>query len=80
METRYPIILVHGLAVRDCIFMKPFGQIERILKIQGHKVFRSKIESFAPIEHNAEVLKQEILKLEEEYGVDKVNIVAHSKG
>ena len=80
MDTRYPIILVHGLAVRDCVFMKPFGQIERILKIQGYKVSRSKIEAFAPIEHNADVLKKEILKILEEHGVDKVNIIAHSKG
>ena len=80
MNTRYPIILVHGLAVRDCIFMKPFGQIERILKIEGFNVSRSKIDAFAPIEQNAESLKEEILKIVKEHGVDKVNIVAHSKG
>lgn len=80
MNTRYPIILVHGLAVRDCIFMKPFGQIERILKIEGFNVNRSKVDAFATIEHNAESLKEEILKICEEHGVDKVNIIAHSKG
>ena len=80
MQTAYPIILVHGLAVRDCIFMKPFGQIERKLKEEGFVVSRSKVEAFAPIEHNAEVLKKEILKILEENNVDKVNIIAHSKG
>ena len=80
MNTRYPIVLVHGMAVKDVFFMKAFGQIDRILRIEGFKVYKSKVDSFATIENNAAVLKKEILKINEELGCEKVNIIAHSKG
>lgn len=80
MKTKYPIILVHGIMIKDIFFLKAFGQIDRILKIQGHNVSKSNIDGVGTIESNAAMLKEEILKICEEFGVDKVNIIAHSKG
>lgn len=36
MISRYPIILVHGIALKDNIFFKSFGRIEKILKKEGY--------------------------------------------
>ncbi len=35
MKTRYPIILVHGLGMRDTFFMKSWGRIDTVLRDQG---------------------------------------------
>ena len=80
MKTRYPIVLVHGLGMRDCFFMKAWGRIDRILRIQGHTVYKSNVDAFATVETNAAVLKTEIEAILRETGAEKVNIIAHSKG
>lgn len=80
MNTKYPIILVHGIAIKDFLFIKSFGDIDRILRIEGFKVYKSKVDGFGIVENNAEILKQEILKIIEENKCEKVNIIAHSKG
>ncbi|MBR3109349.1 MAG: hypothetical protein IKH30_19515 [Clostridia bacterium] len=80
MKTRYPIVLVHGLAMKDTFFMKSFGRIDRILRIQGYTVFKSKIDAVGSVESNAAQLRDEINWIIRETGSDKVNIIAHSKG
>ena len=79
MNTKYPIILVHGVALKDLFFLKSFGEIDRILKIKGFKVYKSNVDSFGTIENNASILKEEILDILNKEDVDKVNIIAHSK-
>ena len=80
MKTKYPIILVHGIALKDFKFVKSFGEIDRILRIQGHVVYKANIDGFGSISNNAMELKEEILKILEIEKVDNVNIIAHSKG
>ena len=80
MKTKYPIILVHGIALKDFKFLKSFGEIDRILRIQGYTVYKAKIDGFGTILNNAMQLKEEILKILEVEGACKVNIIAHSKG
>jgi hypothetical protein len=80
MKTKYPIILVHGIALKDFKFLKSFGEIDRILRIQGYSVYKAKTDGFGSIANNAMQLKEEIVKILEAEGVDKVNIIAHSKG
>ncbi len=80
MKTRYPILLVHGFAMKDTFFMRSFGRIDRILCIQGHHVFTSKIDAVGSVEGNAQQLKEEIERICAETGAEKVNIIAHSKG
>ena len=80
MKTRYPIVLVHGLAMRDTFFMKSWGSIDRILRIQGYDVYKSQVDAFGTVKTNAAQLKEEILTVLRKTGTDKVNIITHSKG
>ncbi|MBQ8296055.1 MAG: hypothetical protein IJX87_06460 [Clostridia bacterium] len=80
MTSRYPIVLAHGLMLRDIQFFKAFGRIEKILKTEGFVVYTADTDGVGTIENNAAQLAafvEDILKKE---GVDKVNIIAHSKG
>jgi triacylglycerol lipase len=78
--TKYPIILVHGIALRETKFIRAFGKIEYTLKEAGYSVYTAGTDGFGTIESNAEQLKQIILEVLTSSGADKVNIIAHSKG
>lgn len=80
MQTKYPILLVHGIALKDIWFFKAFHRIARILRIQGHHVYIAKQDGFGTIETNAEQLKKEIETILIKENAEKVNIIAHSKG
>ena len=80
MNTRYPIVLVHGLGIRDVLFLKSWGRIDRILRIQGYTVYKSAVDAMGSVETNAARLRDEIGVIRAETGADKVNIIAHSKG
>ncbi len=78
--TRYPVILVHGIILKDNIFFKSFGKIEKKLKQRGFSVSTAPTDGFGTIENNAAQLKGYIEKILEKEHAEKVNIVAHSKG
>lgn len=80
MKCKYPIILVHGIALKDVKFFKAFGRIENILKEEGNIVYTSVTDGFGTIENNAQQLKEQILEILEKHNVDKVNLICHSKG
>lgn len=79
-KTRYPIVLVHGIVLKDIAFFKAFGRIEKILKRAGYTVYTAKTDGFGTIENNAAQLKTHIDKILKAEHADKVNIIAHSKG
>ena len=78
--TKYPIILVHGLAIKQSKVIKAFGKIERVLQNNGYTVFVADIDAFGTIENNAEQLKAFVLSVLATTQKSKVNIIAHSKG
>ena len=80
MKTKYPIILVHGIIVKELKFFKAFGKIEKTLKDEGFSVYTSLTDGFGSISNNANQLKKQILKILEEEKVTKVNLIGHSKG
>ena len=80
MKTKYPIVLVHGLALKDTFFMKSWGKIDRLLRIQGYDVYKCNVDGFGTVENNASQLKSFVSDLIENTGCGKVNIIAHSKG
>ena len=80
MATKYPIVLVHGVAAKQLPFFNAFGRIDVELKKAGYKVFVSNHDGFGRIETNAEQLKVFIERVMKICGTDKVNIIAHSKG
>lgn len=80
MATKYPIILVHGIVLKDFSFFRAFGRIADVLRAEGNTVYSSRIDGFGKIDTNARQLKEEILQILQETGAEKVNIIAHSKG
>ena len=80
MSSKYPIILVHGIAAKQLRILNAFGQIGEELKKEGYTVYISDNDGFGSIENNAEQLKKYIEKVLQQTGAKKVNIIAHSKG
>ena len=78
--TKYPIILVHGIAMRDSKVMRAFGKIEKKLKEAGYSVYTANTDAFGTIENNAEQLREIILGVIANTECERVNIIAHSKG
>ncbi len=78
--TKYPVILVHGMMIRDFRFYRSFRIIEEYLRDKGVKVYISNQDAIGTVKNNAEQLREHIDKICKEEGCDKVNIIAHSKG
>ncbi len=77
---KYPILLVHGLGVKNTKVFKSFGNIDKVLREEGYTVYTSSQDGFGTVENNAEQLKQEILDILEKENKEKINLIAHSKG
>lgn len=80
MSTKYPIILVHGIMLKDWKFFKAFGNIQKILQTEGHRVYTAPTDGFGSIETNAAQLQICVQKIMAETGAAKVNLICHSKG
>ena len=79
-KTKYPVILVHGIALRDYKYIKYWGKVPDALKDEGALVFFGKQDAWGSIENNALTVKNRIIGILEETSAEKVNIIAHSKG
>lgn len=79
-ETKYPILLVHGVFFRDSKFFNYWGRIPKELEENGAKVFYGNHSSAASIADSAAELKVRITEILSETGAEKLNIIAHSKG
>ena len=80
MATKYPIILVHGVAAKQLRIMNAFGRIGHKLADAGYTVFVADTDGFGTVESNAHQLKSYVLAVLKVCKVKKVNIIAHSKG
>lgn len=80
MMIKYPIVLVHGMMIRDFKIYRAFRKIRKYLLSSGLKVYVTNQDGVGSIENNALQLKEEILEILEKEKVDKVNLIAHSKG
>lgn len=80
MATKYPIILVHGIAAKEARIMNAFGRIGDELTRAGYSVHIADTDGFGTIESNAVQLKDFVERVLAETGAGKVNIIAHSKG
>lgn len=79
-KTKYPIVLVHGIFFRDWQLVNYWGRIPNELIRNGADIHYGGQQSSAAVSQSAEELKASILKILEETGAEKVNIIAHSKG
>jgi triacylglycerol lipase len=81
LSLKYPVVLVHGIALRDPGFaFNSWGKIPHVLRENGVEVHFGDTDAWGTIESNAGLLKAAIDKILEETGKEKVNIIAHSKG
>ncbi len=79
--TKYPIILVHGVALGDSTLgFNYFGRIPNYLRSRGAKVEGGEQDAWSTGSENALQLKNKIAAIKAKYNVTKVNIIAHSKG
>lgn len=80
VNTRYPVVLVHGMMAKDFRFWRAFRGITAFLKGNGITVYVTNQDGVGSISTNAAQLKEEILSIMEKEACDKVNLIAHSKG
>ena len=78
--TKYPVVLVHGMMVKDFSFWPAFRGITDFLRKQNVAVYVSNQDGLGAIATNAAQLKDEILEILQKESCEKVNIIAHSKG
>lgn len=79
-NTKYPILMVHGMGFRDRMLVCYWGRIPNALKKHGSKVFFGKQDSNGSIEGSAHQLENTLKNVLKETGSEKVNVIAHSKG
>ena len=79
-DTKYPLLLVHGVGFHDWKAFNYWGRIPRALQEQGAVILYGEQDSWATVEYNADILKNNLNKYLAELKCQKVNIIAHSKG
>lgn len=78
-KTKYPILLVHGTAIRDNLFYNSWGKIPEKLEEKGFKVFFSEHDAWSTFEVSAEKIRDRILDIIAITNAKKIHIIAHSK-
>ncbi|MBQ8831728.1 MAG: triacylglycerol lipase [Oscillospiraceae bacterium] len=79
-DTRYPILLVHGVFFRDFKYFNYWGRIPEELELCGADIYYGNHQSAASVADSARELTSRIKEITAETGCEKVNIIAHSKG
>lgn len=77
----YPLLLVHGAGFRDTIlWFSYWGRIPKYFRQNGIVFFYGGTDAWGTIENNAALLKERILSLQGENNIEKLHIIAHSRG
>ena len=79
-QTKYPILMVHGIFFRDWQYFNYWGRIPEELVRNGAQVHYGRQQSSLTIANSANELSEQIKEIIEETGCEKLNIIAHSKG
>ena len=79
-NTKYPILLVHGVFFRDSEHLNYWGRIPRELIKNGATVYYGNHNSANSVDNSALELEKRIKEIVEQTGCEKVNVIAHSKG
>lgn len=80
-KTRYPLFFVHGMGFRDdSPFYSYWGRITDRLKAHGAEIYFSNHDCIGTLRDNAAKIKERFDELIETEKIEKVNIIAHSKG
>jgi len=79
-QTRYPVLMVHGVFFRDWHYFNYWGRVPKELKQNGAMVHYGNQQSALAVKDSARELSRQIMEIVQETGCGKVNIIAHSKG
>lgn len=80
-QTRYPLVLVHGMTGWDNILgINHFYQIPEDLRANGATVFVAQVSAFNSAEVRGEQLLQQVRQYLAISGADKVNLIGQSHG
>ena len=81
-QTKYPIVLAHGMAGFDELFgvVDYFHGIESSLASGGARVFVTQVPAFSSTEARGEELLQQVEEIVAATGAKKVNLIGHSHG
>ena len=79
-NTRYPLLLVHGIFFRDFRYLNYWGRISKELEINGARIFYGQQQSADTVANCGMELAARIKEICEQTGCEKVNVIAHSKG
>ena len=79
-ETKYPILLVHGVFFRDNRILNYWGRIPAELKKNGATIYYGDQQSALSVEDSSKELAKKIEEIVTTTGCGKLNIIAHSKG
>lgn len=79
-DTRYPILMVHGVFFRDFRYFNYWGRIPAELSRNGARIYYGNHQSAASVADSGRELAERIHQILKETGCEKVNIIAHSKG
>ncbi|MBO4364016.1 MAG: alpha/beta hydrolase [Clostridia bacterium] len=80
IELKYPVLLEHGMGFRDRKRICYWGRIPKRLEREGVRVFFGGQDSNGSVDDNAAFLAERVRRLAEENGIEKFNVIAHSKG
>lgn len=75
-----PILLVHGLGDKNFPFVGSLKRICKHLNKLGYRVYISHQDALGTVANNASILYDEITNIVKEEQVDKIHVIAHSKG
>ena len=79
-DTKYPVLLIHGIFFRDFSVLSYWGRIPDALEKNGAKIYYGDHDSCDNVKVSGECIAARIRQIVEETGCEKVNIIAHSKG
>ena len=79
-DTKYPILMVHGVFFREFRYFNYWGRIPKELKRHGARIYYGNHQSAASVADSGRELSERIMKVLKETGASKVNVIAHSKG
>lgn len=79
-QTKYPILMVHGVFFRDFKHLNYWGRIPKELEKNGATIFYGEHNSASAVRNSGKELEAKVRQILKETGAEKVNIIAHSKG
>lgn len=79
-DTKYPILMVHGVFFRDFRYFNYWGRIPKELKRHGARIYYGNHQSAASVADSGRELSERIMEVLKDTGASKVNVIAHSKG